>query len=111
MTQQGWLEFCKVGETSSSLIWVCGRMWDWHWLNVPDLAAIFRDGSIGRELSRLGNTFNSHSCPLFVVSVGCVNNSLSVDVSVKIEAGNVMISTIGQTVKDWVNNLSISEES
>jgi hypothetical protein len=86
-------------------------MWDWHWLNVPDLAAIFGNSSIGGELSRLGNTFNGHGCPLFVISVGCVNNILSVNISVEIEAGNVMISTIGQTVKDWVNNLSISEES
>lgn len=49
--------------------------------------------------------------PFLIVSVGCINNILGFDVSVEIEAGNVVIATIGKSVKDWVDNLSITEEA
>lgn len=86
-------------------------MWDWNGLNIPDLIAVLRDGSIGGELAREGDTLDGHLGPFSIVSVGCINNVLGVDVSIEIEAGNIVVATISKSVEDWVDNLSVTEEA
>lgn len=86
-------------------------MWDWNGLDIPNLVAVLRDGSIGGELAREGNTLDGHLGPFSIVSVGCINNILGVDVRIEIEAGNVVVATIRKSVEDWVDNLSVTEEA
>jgi len=80
-------------------------------LGVPDLRAVLGNGSIRRELTRLGNTNDGHFSPLSVVTVSLVNTLLGFDVAVEIEAGDIVITTVLQMVQNWVHDLSITEEA
>ena len=86
-------------------------MRNWNWLGVPDLRAVLSDSSIGRELSRFGNTDDGHLSPLSIVTISSVDCVLSVDVAIEVKAGDVVVTTVRQVVEDWVNDASISEEA
>jgi len=86
-------------------------MRNWHWFGVPNLGAVLGDRSIGGELAGLGHTEDGHLGPLSVVAVGLVDDLLSSDVAVEVEAGDVVVTTILQVIEDWVDDVGISEET
>ena len=86
-------------------------MWNWNWLDIPNVTAVLRDSSVGRELSRVGYTFNGHLSPLSIVSIGCISTLLGINVGVEIEASDVVVTSVSQSIKLWVNNASVTEES
>lgn len=86
-------------------------MWDWNWCDIPDLTAVLGNCSIRRELTRLGDTDNSHFGPLVIVSVCFVTLFLGINVRVEIEACDVVVTAISQVFKDWMDDLSVTEES
>ena len=81
----------------------------WKWFNIPNFTTILRNSSVGREETRTCDTFNAHLCPFFVVSVSSISKFLSLNVWVKINCGNVVISAFHQVINDSVNNLGVSE--
>ena len=86
-------------------------MRNWNWLDIPDLRAILRNGSVTTKLAWFGNTDDCHLTPLFIISVCVVCLVLSLYVRVEIEAGDIMISSITKRVNDWMNHGNITEES
>jgi len=32
------------------------RFWNWNWLNIPDIGAVFQNGSVTTEETRLRNS-------------------------------------------------------
>lgn len=101
----------QVGRTSRSALSGCSGRRHGDRLSVPDLTAVLRDGTVRAELARLGDTDDGHLVPLALVLVNGIDALLSVNVRVEVEAGDVVITTVGQVVKDGMNNLSVTEEA
>ena len=103
--------FHKVGRASSSGLSIGGRRRYGNRDRVPDLTAVLRNGTVRTELARLGDTDDGHLVPLALISVGGIDAILSINVRVEVEAGDVVIATVSQLVKDGVNNISVTEEA
>ena len=76
----------------------------WNRFDVPDLAAVLRDRSVAAELARVSDSGDSHLSPLLVVPISVVGFVLRVDVRIKIEASDVIITAIAKGVDDRVHN-------
>jgi len=93
------------------LVGVGGWVRNGDGFGVPDLRAVLCNSSIRRELAGLGNTDDGHFGPLSVVAIGLVNAILGIDVTIEIEAGDIVITAILQMVEDWMHDVSVTEEA
>jgi hypothetical protein len=73
-------------------------------LQLPNLLGVVLDGSVGRELAHTSRIQDRHAPPLLGVLVGLIDLTLSLQVTLKVGANEVVVMAIGNAVDD-VNQL------
>ena len=103
--------FCKSIWKSRSCLkigrWSCIR----KWLGVLNFSTVLVNCSIRWKLYAFYDSNNSYFCTFSNVFVCFFSLFFDIKVRIKIEICNILIATIAKSVRDWINNTSVSRES
>ena len=103
--------FCKSISNCRSCLKICGWTCIRKLLGLLNFSTVHVNYSIRWKLSAFYNSNNSYFCPFSNVFVFFVILVLDIKVRIKIEICNMLITTIAESVRDWINNTSVSRES